>query len=481
LRVLLVTEINKTLIFSGFLSFGTMYLSAVLKKAGHQCDVTSVDYDEAEGVFREFSPDIVAYSAFTGLHLPMVEINRRLKKKFDFFSMFGGPHPTFSPELIEEEEEIDAICRGEGFEAVPGLVDKLQKGEDITRTPNWWIRKDGRIYKNPVGRQIGSLDDLPFPDRSIFDKYPSYRKTKSFSFMSAFGCPYNCTYCFNHQLHRMLAKGDSIIRRRSVDNVIEEIKQVRAKYPLEYVLFRDEIFTLNKNWVKEFSEKYSKEIGLPFYCVLRANHVTGEIIDDLKRAGLYNVTFAVEAGNDFIRNKVLKRNMSKEAILRAARILHDRKVPFFTYNMIGSPGETFEMALETWDLNVKCRSTGTWAYLVYPYPKTELYDYAVSNGYLDEEKAGEFLSTYHDKSILNLKDKREIENFHKLFSIAVEFPFLIHIIKFMVRLPLHNFYNVIRKLWRGYTSYVKVYPRTARQSFTELISGAVDVILKSKA
>jgi radical SAM superfamily enzyme YgiQ (UPF0313 family) len=475
-----MTEINKTLIFSGFLSFGTMYLSAILKKAGHQCDVTSVDYNEAEQVFMEFSPDIVAYSAFTGLHVPMVEINRKLKKKFKFFSMFGGPHPTFSPELIEEEG-IDAICRAEGFEAVPNLVNKLERGEDITQTPNWWIKEEGRIYKNPIAHQVKSLDELPFPDRGIFDKYPSYTENKSFSFMTAFGCPYNCTYCFNHQVHKMLVKGDRIIRRRSVDNVIEEIKQVRKQYPLQYILFRDEIFTVNKKWVKEFSIKYSREIALPFYCVLRANHVTEEIVDDLKKAGVYNVTFAIEAGNDFIRNTVLKRNMSREAILKASKILNDKKVPFFTYNMIGTPGETFDMALETWELNIKCRPSGTWSYLVYPYPRTELHNYAVSNGYLDEGKTNEFLMTYHDKSILNLKDKRKIENFHKLFSIAVEFPFLIHIIIFLVKLPLHNFYNLIRKLWRGYTSYTKVYPRTVRQSFVELISGAFDVVFKSKA
>jgi radical SAM superfamily enzyme YgiQ (UPF0313 family) len=394
--------------------------------------------------------------------------------------MFGGPHPTFSPELIEEEG-IDAICRAEGFEAVANLVNKLERGEDITQTPNWWIKEDGRIYKNPIAHQVKSLDELPFPDRGIFDKYPSYMKNKSFSFMTGFGCPYNCTYCFNHQAHKMLMKGDKIIRRRSVDNVIEEIKEVREKYPLQYVLFRDEIFTLNKNWVKEFSIKYTREIGLPFYCVLRANHVTEEIIDDLKKAGVYNVTFAIESGNDFTRNTVLKRNMSKEAILKASKILYDKKVPFFTYNMIGAPGETFDMALETWELNVRCRPSGTWAYLVYPYPRTELHNYAVSNGYLDKDKTKEYLMTYHDKSILNLKDKRKIENFHKLFSIAVEFPFLIHIIKFLVKLPLHNFYNLIRKIWRGYTSYTKVYPRTVRQSFVELISGAFDVVFKSKA
>ncbi|NIO19545.1 MAG: radical SAM protein, partial [Candidatus Aenigmarchaeota archaeon] len=71
-------------------------------------------------------------------------------------------------------------------------------------------------------------------------------------------------------LHKMLLKGDSRFRQRSVDRVIEELKQLKRDYPkVEYLIFRDEILTVNPKWVKEFSEKYPKEIGLPFYCLMR--------------------------------------------------------------------------------------------------------------------------------------------------------------------------------------------------------------------
>ncbi len=480
MRILFVTEINRTLISSGYLSLATMYLSAILKRDGHQCDVSPVNYKEAKRTFTEFCSDIVAYSAFTGLHVPMVELNRKLKKKFNFFSMFGGHHPTFFPELIEEDG-IDAVCQKEGFKAVPALINSIEKFKDITTIPNWWIKKDGKIYKNKIAPQIKSLDSLPFPDRSIFDKYSAYRNSKSFSFMAGFGCPYKCTYCFNHVANKMLRTGDRIIRRRSVDNVIREINEVKKKYPLKFVLFRDEIFTLNKNWIEEFSRKYPAEVGLPFNCVVRANHITEKIMDDLKSAGVFSISFGIESGNDFLRNNILKRNMNKETILRAAKIMHDKEVPFFTFNLLGIPGETFDMALETWELNVKCRPSGSWPYLFYPYPLTELHDYALENNYLDKEKKIDYLSTYHDKSILNLKDKREIENFHKLFPIAVEFPFLIYVIKYMVKLPLRDLYNIIRKVWRAYIANSRYYPKTAKQSLKEGAAIILDVVFRSKA
>jgi anaerobic magnesium-protoporphyrin IX monomethyl ester cyclase len=131
-RILFIAHIDRTMLLSGgFVTFGPMWLSAVLKQHGHQCDIAGVNYKEVEQTFKEFRPDIVAYTTFSGGHITYMDWNRKLKEKFNFFSMFGGPHPTFSPEMVEEEG-VDAVCRGEGFDAMLEFVNKLEKGEDIT-------------------------------------------------------------------------------------------------------------------------------------------------------------------------------------------------------------------------------------------------------------------------------------------------------------------------------------------------------------
>ncbi len=117
-----MTDIDKSMLLAGMVPLGPSWLSAVLKREGHQCDIAGISYNEAERSFKEFKPDIVAYTAFTGSHVPMIGINKKLKEKFNFFSMFGGPHPTFSPEMVEEDG-VDAVCRGEGFDAMPDFVD----------------------------------------------------------------------------------------------------------------------------------------------------------------------------------------------------------------------------------------------------------------------------------------------------------------------------------------------------------------------
>lgn len=465
-RILFIAHVDRTMLLSGgFVTFGPMWLSAVLKQKGHQCDIAGVSYNEVEKTFSEFKPDVVAYTAFSGGHVKMLEWNRQLKQQFSFYSMFGGPHPTFSPEMVEEEG-VDAVCRGEGFEAMPEFISRLEKGEDITTVQNWWVKKDGKIYRNTQRPLIKNLDILPHPDRSLYNRYKDYRLARTATLMTSQGCPFNCSYCFNHQLHKMRVKGDPIFRQRSVDHVIDELRQLRRDFPkVEYLIFRDEILTVNKKWIKEFAEKYPKAIGLPFYCLMRPEIIKEDVIDDLIRAGIYYVGIGVESGNDFIRNKVLNRNMSKESILRGLKILRDKKVMFSVYNIIGAPGETLETAMETWELSVKAKPTFCDAFMLTPYPKTNIYEYSVANGFYNPDVTCP--ETYHEKIVLDIADKRELENFMHLLGVAVEFPSLMPLIRnVLIKLPLRFVYNRIRKFWKGYVYRYRIYPYkvSARES-----------------
>lgn len=93
---------------------GLMYVSSFLKKHGHDCDFIDTRFEK--NLIKEvqkISPDIIAYSITTGRHKFFQKLNQELKKRFKFFSLFGGPHCTFFPEFIYEEG-VDAICKGEG-------------------------------------------------------------------------------------------------------------------------------------------------------------------------------------------------------------------------------------------------------------------------------------------------------------------------------------------------------------------------------
>ena len=89
---------------------GVMYLSAAAKAAGHQTDLARIT-DDLEKKVEEFEPDILAYSLMTGDQEFFLDLNQSLKRTYQFLSVFGGPHPTFFPELINQDG-VDIVCRG---------------------------------------------------------------------------------------------------------------------------------------------------------------------------------------------------------------------------------------------------------------------------------------------------------------------------------------------------------------------------------
>lgn len=444
------------LLSGGLVSFGPLWLSAILKQQGHECEISAIDVKEAGKICDSFRPDVIAYTCYTDNFVPMLELNRSLKKRYKFFSAFGGPHPTFSPEIIEEES-IDGICLWEGFEAFPDLISRLEKGEDITTAENWHIRAEGRVHRNPRRPLLNDLDKLPFLDRSLLDKYKAYRATKSASVMSSIGCPFKCSYCFNHQLHKITNPGEPLIRRRSVDNVIEEVKVIQKNYPwIEYIIFRDDVFTSDKEWNEEFAEKFPKEIGLPFLCQSRPEYLKPYTVELLKKAGVFFIGIGLESTDGFLRKKILKRNVEIGVIHDAVSNVQNRNINYTIFNLMGLPHETFEIAYRNWEFNRQFRPSFAESSLMVPYPKTDIYNYSIKNGFLDPNK--KYPHDIHDRIILDLKDKGKIENFSLLFGLVVEYPFLMPLVKVLIRLPMRPVYFIIRKLWKGYCYRNRAYP-----------------------
>src|SRR5262245_44151271 len=105
---------------------GIMWVSRALKDAGHETKALFVPDKKWLQKLREYNPDVVCYSVTTGMHVYLADINRRVKQELpNVISVFGGPHPTFTPEYVETDG-IDAVCRGEGEYAIVDLVNRLR-------------------------------------------------------------------------------------------------------------------------------------------------------------------------------------------------------------------------------------------------------------------------------------------------------------------------------------------------------------------
>ena len=437
---------------------GIMTLSSILKQHGHIVKLLltgELTEEECVAHVKDFEPHILAYSIMTGEHKYHIDLNQMIKNHYNCFSVFGGPHPTFKPDMIEKHN-VDAICRGEGDIYFLQLVKRIEQGKDFYDIPNFWFQKpNGCIIKNGIGLLVENLDELPFPDRELmYHADLALRARGSKLFMSMRGCPYQCTYCFNYVYNNMTKDKGKILRYRSVDSLISEIKDVKEHYFLDRVFIDDDTFLLKpKGWFEEFAEKYPKEIGIPITCNIRANLVDDSIGKLLKQVNCRNVNMGVECGNNEVAIQVLRRNLSNDQIIKACPTLHAHKIKIMTQNLIGLPVDNpLEVDLETLDFNITLKPDFAWSSLLYPYPGTELGRLAVHKGMFNSDFENVSVSNKTD-SALNFGDeklKRKIVNLHKLFGIIVQFPFLRSLTSFLIALPLTHFYTWVFFAFYGY-------------------------------
>ena len=282
---------------------GSMSMSAVLKEAGHDVLLTIAAQEGPVQVAKKVQPDIVGYSVMTGSQHYYFKLNNAIRETLngkEVMSVFGGPHPTFFPEMIQEPG-VDGVCVGEGEGPMVDLANALDNGGFQPDIQNWWLKVDGEIVKNPVRPLIRALGDLPMPHRElIYGKHAPTRHSPIKHFMAGRGCPYHCTYCFNHAWYQIYTR-EKRGYQRPVDAVIEEVNWVKEHHPLEQVVFLDDLFIIFVDWLEEFADRFPKEVGLPFFCNVRSNLITPEKVALLKKPGANTVSLGIEAGNDRLR------------------------------------------------------------------------------------------------------------------------------------------------------------------------------------
>ena len=233
---------------------GVEYLSAVLKSNGHN---TKLFFDPLlfndfilkirsfarilsckPTILKElekFKPDLICFSVISDHYINACDLAKSIKKTTKAPIVFGGIHPTSVPEEVIKNNFVDYVVVGEGEYALLELVSVLEKGKDTTKIQNIWSKKNKKIIKNPLRPLIGNLDELPFPDKELFCERVPFIASK-YTTVTSRGCPFKCTFCNNSYMQR-LYHGSKYFRRRSVDNVIEELKLAKSKYNPKQVIF----------------------------------------------------------------------------------------------------------------------------------------------------------------------------------------------------------------------------------------------------
>jgi len=450
---------------------GLMQLAAVLVADGHQVRLAASRTTELAPVMDSFAPHLVGYTACTGLHRGLLRLNRALKARWRFLSLFGGPHPTFFPEMIAEDG-VDAVCRGEGEGAMLDVARAIDAGRPLDGIPNLWVKTPDGIRRNPLRPLVADLDALPFPDRGVrYEADPPSRPYPVKSFLAARGCPFRCTYCFNDGYAALYGPAWNRTRVRSVGNLIAEIRSVRDASRLEFVQFRESIFPWDDAWLEEFADRYPREVGLPFYCHVRADLLDERRVGLLARAGCVSVNMGIECGDEDYRRRRLGRAMSNDQIRAACRMLKGRGIRILADNMLGLPGAGIEADWKTVRLNRECGVDYALAMIYQPYPGTALGEAARREG-LFAGDLDRIESSYYRTSPLALApaERCAVEALQKLFAVLVEAPWLERPLRPLLRRPPGLALTCLFRAWYAYCYTRRIIPhRMGRGELGELL------------
>lgn len=400
---------------------GIAYISAILKEHGHAVSLIHLTEAIPEGELAHLvlksSSGLVAFSSTTNMFPHVERYARAIKRELDTPIICGGVHATLDPEGVLGSEDIDMVCVGEGEEAMAELCDRLEKGQEINDVRNIWLKMDGGIARNPLRPLVENLDSLPFPDRSIFDyERLEDARLRRVVFMASRGCPYNCSFCSNHELRKIYP--GKYVRFRSVESIIAEAKEVVKEHSPRYAVFHDDILTLNKKWLRLFATSWAEEVGLPFSCNSRVNLLDEEVVGALKEAGCFEISMGLESGNDFVRGQVLNRKMSNEEIKNAFALCRQYGIKTVSYNMVGLPFESMVEIMDTVKLNAMVKPDNLQVSIFYPFPRTRLYDVCKENGFLTDRR----INSYFEDTVLEQPtiDKSQVRFAFQYFDVLVK-------------------------------------------------------------
>lgn len=407
-KVLLVfPDISERSWHKGYFHYGLAHIASYLKQNVQDVEVSLLtvrDKNLSQADFNEkikkFRPAIVGFTSTTH-SFPLVQKMVAWTKKFnrDILTVCGGIHVTINPEDALLSSESDVVVCGDGEYPMEALINAWTERGVIAHERGIWYRKDDTVISNGIAT-VADLDLLPDPDWDIFNYMKLDEGSQGIGgLMLSRGCPYQCSYCCNHKLSSIYKENKAgYIRFKSVEKSISEIKNFVNKFPEIHTLyFDDDILPLKKQWFLYFASRYKNEINKPYWCNIRPNLVDEEIVDAFVESGCVRAGIGIESGNEVMRNKVLKRNVSEQVLVNAVSLLKRKKIYVYSFNMVGLPGETKKELLDTVRLNARLNIDKMQCSVFYPYRHTVLYDTVVNGGLIKDER---YLLEYTHESIL---------------------------------------------------------------------------------
>ena len=358
------------------IALGARLISSDLKRRGHTTRMVFLPMRKLDRFHEPYGPellddlvklvrdaDVIAITVMTNTFLKATQISEAVRSAgLTAPVVWGGVHPSAEPESCLPH--ADLVCVGEGERPMASLLETLAAGGDPSELPNFVSRRNGEVLRNDVLPLDDDLDAAPFADYDLDDGHYVRHRGRlvparpellgkalvKYRIVTTRGCPYDCAFCCNGLWRRLYQGKGPWVRRRSVENVVEELAEVRRRFAVTrgVSIVDDTFFVRSAEEIGRFAELYRSQVGLPFEINTHPATLTREKIDPLVAAGCRVVEIGLQSGCEQTNVEIFNRRTSQECMARALDLLADtRGIRVQVHYILDNPFEPEAWQIET--------------------------------------------------------------------------------------------------------------------------------------
>lgn len=343
----------------------------------------------------KFHPKVIGFSTLEptfNLFIKLVSSIKDIIEKWDIKIAVGGAYARLIPEKFRDLVFVDIIATSESENTFPELCNKIEKNENYSETPGYWIKnpmsRDGWLINPAVG--LVDINTLPILNPTIFgEKFMmkpmmgELRRTVSVEISR--GCPYKCTYCADPIMTQQAAKIGKYLRYKSVEKLEEEYSFLISQYNPSFIYKLSENFlATSRQWLSDYSDVY-KKYNIPFWIESRPETIDDYKVKIVAKLGCVRFSMGLESGNERYRKTILNRGYTNEKLISAAKTLRKYGVSFSCNLIIGFPFETRDMIWDGINILRELQPDGLSVFLFTPYSGTVLRTVCVDNDMIDSD------------------------------------------------------------------------------------------------
>ncbi|MFN8621972.1 MAG: radical SAM protein [Chloroflexota bacterium] len=321
---------------------GILYLSSHLKAKGFAVEVFDATFQDLaafEQCLDAVVPPVVGIYTNLMTRVNVLELVRICKERGTRV-VLGGPDPANHAERYLAAG-VDAVVIGEGEVTLQELLAAW-----LGPAPSDLAGIAGLAYRTPEGRivrtsprpNLADLDAQPFPDREAIDldryvaTWREHHGRGSVSLITARGCAYTCTWC-SHAVYGYTH------RRRSPENVADEVEAIIERYRPDLLWYADDVFTIHRTWLLRYADELARRgIRIPFETISREDRLDEEIVATLARMGAFRIWVGAESGSQRVLD-AMKRRTDAARVPEVVHQLQAAGIEAGMFIMLGYDGE----------------------------------------------------------------------------------------------------------------------------------------------